>query len=120
MKPTDLMVGDLVLLFGRTPARVDAIGDCLVYLYEPKYGDWKTTYEHIKPMPLTADVIEKNTDMKRVDSDSVTTYTLNDGIHAMNVCMKDGLFSALGVPIPYVNDLQHALRLCGIEKEITI
>ena len=120
MNAKDLMVGDLVLLFGETPARVDAIGDTEVYVYEEERGDWQVGYEHIKPIPLTAEIIEKNTDMKRVDSDSVTTYTFNDGIHATNVRMKGGMFSALGVPIPYVHDLQHCLKLVGIDKEITI
>ena len=44
------MVGDLVLLFGETPARVDAIGDIEVYVYEEKRGEeWHVGYEHIKP-----------------------------------------------------------------------
>ncbi len=78
--------------------------------------------KNIQPIPLTAEILEKNGFVisneepvideigvsiiygryKRIDEDQCTNY-------------GDGLY-----PIKYVHELQHALRLCGIKKEITL
>ena len=140
MKSTELMVGDLVLLFGDTPARVDAIGDTKVYVYEKERGDWHVGYEHIKPTPLTAEILEKN---------GFTRSTRNGGYYLYadesysNQTMEiilfhvDSEYNSNQLHICYavsssdhvmlhlmscnhVHELQHALRLCGIEKEIVL
>ena len=54
------MVGDWVLLFGDTLTRVDCIGNVEVYLNAADTGDWRTTYEHIQPIPLTPEILQAN------------------------------------------------------------
>lgn len=130
MTPGDLMVGDLVMLFDETPARVDAIGNTEVYVYEKERGDWHVGYEHIKPIPLTDEILQKNG--FDCSDPEVKQYHFTEGKERYHFSLrqmynkkneKDGYafyaFNVLSLIIN-VSDLQHALRLCGIDKEITI
>lgn len=124
------MVGDLVLLFGDTPARVDAIGDTEVYVYEKERGDWQVGYEHIKPIPLTAEILEENGFVKCIGGRSKKSLQLiGDGLYVSwwNDRIVIRYKRVLGHPSAYLNcdcryvhELQHALRLCGIDKEIEL
>ena len=131
MNATDLTVSDLVLLFGDTPARVDAIGDIEVYVYEEKRGeDWQVGYEHIKPIPLTAEILEKNGYVKCIGGRSKKSLQLiGDGLYVSwwNDRIVIRYKRVLGHPSAYLNcdcryvhELQHALRLCGVKKEVVL
>ena len=130
MKANELMVGDLVLLFGETPARVDAIGDTEVYVYEKERGDWHVGYEHIKPIPLTDEILQKNGfDCSDPEVKQYHFTECGERYHFSLRQMynrkkeKDGYsfyaFNVLSLVI-YVHELQHAFRICGIDKKITI
>ena len=133
MKPTELMVGDLVLLFGDTPARVDAIGNTEVHVYEKERGDWHVGYEHIKPIPITPEILEKNGFKKAKFNDNEPSglcgkWWSKDGrilVKMFELTLMGIVFSVSGgnsriSNIRYVHELQHALRFADSKKEITI
>jgi len=81
--------------------------------------------DKVKPIPLTAEILEKNGWNKEVYSNESWD---NEEIEALSLWIgEDGKNSwwwhvgvELVTPINYVHELQHALRLCGIEKEIVV
>ena len=130
MKANELMIGDLVLLFGKAPSRVTAIEDLEVYVYEEERGDWNVGYEHINPIPLTPEILEKNGFKQDPKSRSRKSHQIitND----VYISWWKGRLNILYKPFvghstnhincdgKYVHELQHALRLAGIEKEIVL
>lgn len=130
MKNTELMVGDLVMLFDKYPARVDCIGNIEVYVIDDGELVWHVGYEHIKPIPLTDEILQKNG--FDCSDPEVKQYHFTEGGERYHFSLrqmynrkkeKDGYsfyaFSVLSLVI-YVHELQHAFRICGIDKEITI
>ena len=134
------MVGDWVLLFDKTPVKVDCIGNVEVYLTEPRGQhelDWKVTYEHIKPIPLTEEILEKN---GFIYKDGLWMWLESKGkvyirhlankwsIEVKNELAKKDEFGRADLVSYcrdwaqqlYIHELQHALRLCGIDKTIVI
>lgn len=130
MKAEDLMVGDRVFLFGNKPVKVDCIGNVEIYLSDENGIDWRVTYEHIKPIPLTPEILEKNGfsgegyNMGVIGFHTDPIPEVKDGYEVFiwkDMCLeiKHG-FTHLKRYTFYVHELQHALRLCGIEKEIEL
>lgn len=118
MKVNELMIGDRVM---HTDKQLYIAG-----IYgERVYDDDNNVYriESITPIPLTIEILKKN----GWNGDYSSTYPLFDGFQddgdgyleisvfedgeiraTINLCEYD-LF-----PIKYVHELQHALRLCGL------
>lgn len=74
------------------------------------------------PIPLTTDILEKNGFKKELDDDGVHfRYTLiTDGI-SFSLKYVLSVFQWLGpLDFKYVHELQLALKLCGIKKEIEL
>ena len=124
------MVGDWVSLFGTYRAKVDAIGDNEVYLTDKEGIDWHVRYEDMDPIPLNDEILKKN-EFDCSDPE-VKQYHFVEGMERYHFSLrqmynrkkeKDGYsfyaFDVLSLVI-YVHDLQHAFRICGIEKEIVI
>lgn len=131
------MVGDLVLHDGKV-IRVDAV-------HKRKIGYHKTKDKltwlfsgQFEPIPLTPEILEKNgfnepplEMQKRVRfvvlcEEYQIRYSFNS--YWFNI-YKNAAAHAIGYPtficafqerIKYVHELQHALRLCRIEKEIVL
>ena len=147
LRPEDLMVGDWVLLFDKTPVKVDCIGNVEVYLTEPRGQhelDWRVTYEHIKPIPLTPEILEKNGFVMEERDGVAVRYSFATNLYnptqaAIQFAFYDGgvfadkLFKCRASPkdcyginelhicdLKFVHELQHALRLCGIDKKIVL
>ena len=122
MKANEIMIGDLVLLFGETPARVDAIGDTEVYVYEKERGDWHVGYEYIKPIPITSEILEKNgfstTKKFRTYYYQKSGVYISVGMWGRITVSSEG--NRMNIDCQYIHELQHALRICGIEKEIIL
>lgn len=93
--------------------------------------------EYIEPLPLTAEILEKNIfkreEEERGFSEPYCVYVNNDFQYIIKVYPKEGMdrYSRLEIGeyddneyisllINHVHELQHALRLTGINKEITI
>lgn len=77
----------------------------------------------IKPIPLTPEILEKNGFRKQNNSSGVTkldTYWLGEELGFRIHSFETGYYQFGLAKIRYVHELQHALRLCGIDKEIEI
>ncbi len=96
------------------------------------YGVWT---EYLEPIPVTPEILEKN-GFKRnsrynyiykdnyceVCASVVPGIKIDDidlGEPTINVSIKGALFD-INMIISAIHELQHALRLCGIEKEIIL
>ena len=110
MEVNELMVGDWVI--------------CNHYQDKPftkQFGvaDFaKGEHEFCKPIPLTEDILVKNGFEKFAESQTLFDYTDND-IH-LEYWIGDGCFRYYTAEIHYVHQLQHLLRLAGVQKEIEL
>ena len=96
-------------------------------------GDGFTTIylkaEHIEPIPLTAEILDKNgLEYEDDDNDAIiflccdmywARYCVGDTFWKVGIHSQDRL-DAVICDVQNVHQLQHALRLAGIEKEIEI
>ena len=138
MEATELMKGDRVYnTHNRQPEQVCEIREHMVMLaYNDLYD-----YDEIEPIPLTSEILERHGfervpqpgcsnpyhwKLEQRDEDGELLYR----IEAYNTPFR-GMFIQINNPsdcesisfckqIEHVHELQHALRLCGIDKEITI
>lgn len=90
----------------------------------------KNDVAQLKPIPLTGEILEKN-GFDVSDKEVAQYHFKEDGknyhFSLRRMYDKDGTphgysfyaFNVLTI-IDYVHELQHALRLCGIEKEIEL
>lgn len=123
MKANELMIGDWVsALYDKVyyPCRVVAVFPTEVHVKEKtmviltKCDEWN----EVKPIPLTAEILEKNF---RADKQWDYGWYINDHIHIYQTI--NGVYNIQymeTVDIQYVHQLQHALKLCGIEKVIEL
>lgn len=78
----------------------------------------------LRPIPLTMEILEKNEWCSRMNGTGefyLKKPLVDAAIVTKNIIgfqMNHGPFSKL--PIHYAHQLQHALRLCGVEKEIVL
>ena len=73
----------------------------------------------IEPIPLTAEILEKNGFKRGFGEEGQPIFsTIQFGEYGMwdGYCFPN----CKGRVLQYVHQLQHALRLCGIEKEFVI
>lgn len=141
MKVKDLMIGDWVVFHDSGYAsdgtvwkkdrvcQIDSIDtDVRVKWYdEDGYEEeWpNVSVMHLSPIPLTPEILEKNGWVKDLYSDE--SYD-NEELECLSLWVgedsKNKWWWHVGVdlvtPINYVHELQHALRLCGKEKEIEL
>lgn len=121
MKAEDLMIGDWVNLYGR-PIKINIDDLCFIEREEV----------HCKPIPLTEEILEKNGFTSVEDRYNHRKYFLL-GKNEYNCDVYwDGLTILLVeenyepttyayiCDAEYVHELQHALKLCKIEKEIKL
>ena len=134
MRNEDLMVGDwfrfrytidgkeIVKTF-----RIRRTADDIGYVWGEGFGRMCIP-ERLEPIPLTAEILEKNfgekIDEMFFDGDEfyeLFIHEINDGTW---IIKHDNIeFSNIPrqqVMVGYVHELQHALRLCGIEKEVVL
>lgn len=130
MKANELMIGDWVYsTFSKLPCKVTYLK-----LHESGYGSVKTTnvigvkdIASLSPIPLTSEILEKN-GFKYKEGETgmygVTTapHYICDDVPFEVFCDGEpfAIWFEEPVDIKYVYQLQHALRLCEIEKEIIL
>ena len=137
MKANELMIGDWVLYNGK-PIQVDEIfGDGINADYCGGEIMGLINEDELLPIPLTAEILKKNGfEICNEDTDGTIQYDWGSPALGIDIWIntKPCLFGAWRtwegetksytmveeLPINYVHELQHALKLCGIEKEITI
>ena len=143
LKVTDLMVGDWVICYH--PSRLKSFEKVSVGLLhtmqEQEYGHIKEDsplFRIVDPIPLTPEILEKNgfnepplEIQKRVRfvvlcEEYQIKYSFNSYWFSI---YKNAAAHAIGYPtficafqerIKYVHELQHALRLCKVDKEIVL
>ena len=107
MKANELMIGDWVLCDGK-PLRVNCVASNSVGL-EGVESDTICKENMIEPIPLTEEILKKNE----------ISFNIGPGgkyqgcIEGINIKVEYNI-------INYVHELQNALRLCGINKEIIL
>lgn len=127
MKANELMIGDWVL-YNETHQQILEISgiDDEVYLET----DELVHQSEIQPIPLTPEILKKNGFRIIFEGELHTTYFQDidgfaveikiDCIDFTKLSMLNGLGYRVVIECKYVHQLQHALRLCGIEKEIIL
>lgn len=122
MKPNELMVGDWVqntFMGNKVPCKVVGISTDITIEYQNRTRKYEALKE-VEPIPLTAEILEKNGFDVMVCNDGVKLFAYE------SVCIKEykGLFtfkiSDCRKRINYVHELQHALKLCGIDIDIEL
>lgn len=129
MKATDLMIGDWVLLNGN-PLKIqaiDSLGAEIVAngdLFCIKEDRWAYTADKIDSIPLTPEILEKNGFVFDSDFWTISNPRYNN-VRMVRYCSIDEEVTDafLGhwafdenYAIDYVHELQHALRLCGLNE----
>lgn len=119
MKANELMIGDWVLdKKTNRPYKIIGTNDLLFH------NDYS-------PIPLTAEILKKNGFVYNVEETCVTDafhywllensrFALADDSWWRSVKDDKLRVKFSGFPLEYVHQLQHALRLCNIEKEIEL
>lgn len=111
IKTENLMVGDWVLdTRTNNPLRVNP------FLAETEVPEWQ-------PIPLTPEILEKN----GLTNDYYGSYFKEDEYMLLEISSsEDGIYWTIHVheynilKLEYVHELQHALKLCRIDKEIVV
>ena len=119
MKTNELMIGDWVNVSKlNKPIRVGAVYHTMIIPnsddddVHASIGD-----EYLEPIPLTPEILEKNLATEHHISWCIG-WDRKDDIHVEIKC--EDLHAAFYGVIDFVHELQHALRLCEIEKEIEL
>ena len=123
MKAKNLMIGDWIL-DGRVYAQVTSITcDGIIETTHNEFSN----IELVEPIPLTPEIFKKNGFIlkegeKGVYGVTIATHYVRDDLPFEVFCDGEpfSIWFQDPVNIKYVHQLQHALRLCGIEKEITL
>ena len=139
MKATELMIGDWVQNPLGAKGWVKNIRSSPQYRIDIAYSADGESYavleeKDVNPIPLTPEILVKNGFLIKHPESEKRTY-LKDRAGQIVVHKNRGLlfFNISGNPwkfgwfhpafaghIRFVHELQHALRLCGIEKEIVL
>lgn len=131
MKPEELMIGDYFTLIDfNGPTRITAIYDDVVQLQENYKSEFDEEWyseayiKDLKPIPLTSEIFEKNgfrLQSDRSELGTLDTYWLGNELGAFRIHrLNNGDYQFGLAKIKFVHQLQHALRLCGIDKEIKV
>ena len=140
MKATDLMIGDYVQFLNENLQKTQyekvtsiKIDDGTRYIQTAE-SDVYYREEIYKPIPLTPEILEKN-GMETKDGDEFVLFD-NSKIDTTGeftiiryyakacrlwICKGDGVReNEIRIKCQYVHELQHALILCGTDKEIVL
>lgn len=138
MKATELQIGDYVNYRGqiiKVTSLYDKGGSNEVG-WSDKESVWVNA-DNVEPIPLTPEVLEKN----GFETDDGTHFSIQEQSNTLELLLNEMPFGRYDfhivrterttnkcnqrcyidryfASIDYVHQLQHALRLCGIEKEI--
>ena len=132
MKAKDLMIGDWVRImqpkdFHGNERRlqvteISEADDSICYFSGDAGGELTISTRHLEPIPLTREILEMNGFERsevfvewKYENDDV--YMIYKPFPYLKIQTEE---STVAFPCKYIHELQHALRLCGIEKEITL
>ena len=128
MEEKELMIGDWVNVYindddpmecGYVTCKIDSInefGDISAYFDDRKEED-------IEPIPLTVDILKKN----GLEASITGQHWKEDEDFLLEISVEDGEiwwsinFNEYSIMrLYYVHQLQHAMRLCNIKREIIL
>ena len=128
MKATELMVGDWVMPLKKKlkgiPGKVTTIdgGTGVCWIDSEDYS-YLVPCSDVERIPLTPEILEKNGLTLSFNGN----FFPEDKHYVLEISVEDGyIFWTINgheyglMPLRYVHELQHALNLCGIEKEIEL
>lgn len=127
MKENELMIGDWVTFqcfdgssinVRVTQIQSSALG--MIYGRSETRSHWANV-EDVKPIPLTLEILEKNGFMNGKDGYDIGIPLLYWDKYCNAICgytHGDDIVEVFDCKC--VHELQHALKLCGIEKEIEL
>lgn len=129
MKANELMIGDWV--FVHEPECKGHQVDLIDLANEQVGCDGEIYgFDDIRPIPLTPEILEKNGFVQNPRSKSRRSHQIcTDSVYIswwrgrLNILFKPFIGHStnhVNVDGKYVHELQHALRLCGIKKEISL
>jgi len=134
MKANELMCGDWVLYKGK-PIKIIGTDDSqnIIYYYnEEDYTEYPIYASNIESIPLTPEILEKNGFTSKEDQYNHKKYFLlgkneyNYDVYLdrLTILLVEEEYEpatyAYTCDVNYVHELQHALKLYGIEKEIVL
>lgn len=128
LKITSLSVGDWVLFAG-FPRRVAIISSTCVLPHKGVLDIATFSIDDISPIPITPEILEKNDFVKRDTyiwnnpKMRCTAYRFGRKYWDVRVTYRARDYRPTRITIDnilYVHELQHALRLAGVEKEIEL
>jgi len=110
MKANELMIGDWVCHCKRKhePMRITNLAE--------DFTD--KDMEGIEPIPLTPEILEKNGFSENYREDDLSYAQSCGDVIGIHIFWKGGIMDEMY--FKYVHELQHAFKLCGIEKEIVL
>ena len=127
IKITDLSIGDWVM-YDLQPYMIVSIDEESHHVIISGSDGWRDKHiDYIEPIHLTRRILEFN-DIPSNEIDDDPLYIIFD-IDGLSSCLEyknsEYVFSVDGgyielLKIKYVHQLQHVLRLAGIDKEITL
>ena len=132
MKAEDLMINDLVQYGSPVIVTEIMLRDRYAIIGINKHGEHEQVLDNeLSPIPLTPEILERNEFMQLEGSEKEDSvfYALSDmfaKVRWNGEKITDAVFGENILYFPgkrglrYVHELQHALRLCGIEKEIIL
>ena len=131
MEANELMTGDWVILSGDpNPQQVQEL-----LIDSVTIQCWPHRFDDINPIPLTPEILEKNGFKNRngyqwIYKDNYSKIRIDiapkvviDGeeLGEPPICLTlEGVLFNINMSIKYVHELQHALKICEIEKEIVL
>ena len=119
MKANELMLNDYVLYKGKIARVLKLVAINIIDVSTGIGTNWRPHEDvnpnDVCPIPLTAEILEKNFPEP---TDGITWYPEEGGFNC-HTYVPDCEINAFGL-FKYVHQLQHALRLCGIDKDIEL
>ena len=137
MKANDLMIGDWVEWKHATEEKyhgiykIATIEEGWVDFYDEEGYCCSQPYDEIHPIPITKEFIEKNGyrfndevenggDWEYYGIYKSCIYRTSSGWYLWILVGEMDGGNQISLNINYVHEMQHALRLCGVEKEINL
>lgn len=115
----------------RTPIKITTVSENCVSYYSNKLEVYITvSSEEIEPIPLTPEILKKNDILYekqsfyyviKDDKNLECTYYIQRVQEDWAIGVDIGAYDcSVFARIEYVHELQHALKLCGINKEMVV
>lgn len=121
------MFGDWVFdKYHQANGKVTTTTRVLLWVALTDENHWQLKYDEVAPIPLTPEILEKNGFELKKDG---WLWDFGNGYVFVGFCPIDGGVQHVEVctyeqdttdfrSIRYVHELQHALRLCKVEKDL--